>query len=123
MFTWAHGDGGPSHEPAPDGGVAAYWLGKEKRLLAWNAECPEFQRMNAALQGMGDVAPELAPQDGKSVEQYLREQGVAERMLPMAEAGYGKSFLVCACVSSGWTRKRGCFLAANLTPPPPRFLE
>ena len=46
LFTWAQGDGGPSSEPAPDGGHALYYLGNEKQLLRWDSDDPDFNALN-----------------------------------------------------------------------------
>lgn len=49
LFTWAHGDGGPSAEPAPeDGGIGMYYIGKEKKFV-------RFDELDAELKHMSDV--------------------------------------------------------------------
>ena len=46
VFTWAHGDGGPDSELAPDGGMAMYYVGKEKKLLSWDSKDKDFVALN-----------------------------------------------------------------------------
>lgn len=90
-FTWSHGDGGPGHEPAPDGGIGYYYLGNEKRLMRYDEEDADMKLCNEALWSMSDVEPKTAEADTRSLRQYLRDMGVPDRMLGMADAGYGNT--------------------------------
>ena len=88
IFTWSHGDGGPSKRPAPDGGVGYYFLGKEGKLLRSDDEDPEFKACNRALWELGYVEAASADADTRNLRQYLTDAGVTERFLGLADAGY-----------------------------------
>jgi monoamine oxidase len=89
LFTWAHGDGGPSEHPAPDGGIGMYWVGAEKRLIRFDAEEPEHKHMVEVLWGLG--ARKDVDNDRRSLHQFLKDEGVSDRFIGMAEAGYANT--------------------------------
>jgi len=80
LFTWAHGDGGPSEHPAADGGVGAYYLGKEKKLLAFDSDDAEFVHLNETLREMCELPKEQTEGDRRTLGQYLRDQNVSSRV-------------------------------------------
>ena len=88
VFTAAHGDGGPDDEPAPDGGHALYWLGKEGPCLRYDSSHASFRRLNELLGGLSELA--VPTDDRLSLEDYLRERVPAE-MLPLARASYSNT--------------------------------
>lgn len=88
IFTWSHGDGGPSKRRAPDGGCGYYFLGNEGRLLRFDADDADFKRCNRALQGLGEVDAQVADADPRSLRDYLKDSGVVEPFLTLADAGY-----------------------------------
>ena len=72
VFTAAHGDGGPDEAPAPDGGHALYWLGHEGPCLRYDSSHAGFRRLNELLGGLSELA--VPADDGRSLEEYLREK-------------------------------------------------
>ena len=86
VFTAAHGDGGPDDEPGQDGGVALYVAGT---ALSHDSDDKDFVDLNDAL----DRMRELRVDDGdtRSVADYLRDEGVAPRMLALAAASYSNT--------------------------------
>lgn len=91
LFTWSHGDGGPAEAPAPDGGMGYYYLGREKKLLRFDDPDPDFAACNEALWRLPETEAVEADADPRSLRQYLVDEGVPERMLGMACAGYGNT--------------------------------
>ena len=91
IFTWSHGDGGPADGPAPDGGVGYYYLGREQRLLAYDDADADMARCNEALWALQAHERSAAERDRRSLRQYLVDEGVPERMLGLACAGYGNT--------------------------------
>ena len=59
LFTWSQGDGGPSEHAAPDGGVGAYWLQKEDRMLTFEEyhKDKEIRHMQEVLWDIGEMTP------------------------------------------------------------------
>ena len=89
VFTAAHGDGGPDEDAAPDGGVARYWLGADRGLLPYDAADEDFVHLNGLL---GELSESKVPaSDRRSLAQYLRDEGVMEPMLRLAEASYSNT--------------------------------
>ena len=91
IFTWSHGDGGPADGPAPDGGIGYYYLGREKRLLAYDDADADMARCNEALWALQAQERSAAERDRRSLRQYLVDEGVPDRMLGLACAGYGNT--------------------------------
>lgn len=89
LFTWAHGDGGPSEKESPDGGFGIYYLGKEEKLFKFSDQDPDLQHLNKTLQSLGDYHEKLDPK--KALREFLIDQGVKERVLNMADAGYANT--------------------------------
>lgn len=94
LFTWAQGDGGPSQDPAPDGGIAYYWVGD--RLLRYDDTDPEFVALNNTLWAMaeeqgGKKAIRSPNRYKESVRDYLQKAGISRRMMALAEAGYANT--------------------------------
>jgi hypothetical protein len=91
IFTWSHGDGGPAEEAAPDGGIGYYYLAKENKLLRFDDEDPDMKRCNEALWNLQNVPRDAAEADTRTLRQYLIDEGVPDRMLGLADAGYGNT--------------------------------
>jgi lysine-specific histone demethylase 1B len=91
VFTWAHGDGGPSEHPTEDGGWGAYWMGREKKLLAFDSKDEDFTHLNEALWAIAAIPAAESERDPRSVQTYLKDAGVSPRMLALAEAGYANT--------------------------------
>ena len=91
LFTWAHGDGGPSEKAAPDGGIGMYWMGKEQKLLRFDEKDPDLDAMHEALWTIGDLSRGATHDDTRTLRQYLADEGVSERAVGMAEAGYANT--------------------------------
>ena len=92
VFCWAQGDGGPSDE-AVNGGCGLYYLGREKRMLRFDAEDGDFQRLNEMLWGLceKDVADPAFFADDRSLAAFLEAEGCPPRMMGMAAAGYANT--------------------------------
>jgi monoamine oxidase len=92
LFTWAHGDGGPSEHPAHDGGIGMYWIGAEKRMMRFDAQDDDHKQMVAALWSLGERSiSELRASEGQSLYDYLKSKGVTERAMKFAENGYANT--------------------------------
>lgn len=91
LFTWSHGDGGPAEAPAPDGGIGFYYLGKERALHQFDSEDTDLHLCSEALWRLADAQPDAAEADPRSLLAFLRDEGVPERMLGLACAGYGNT--------------------------------
>ena len=93
LFTWAHGDGGVQRKPAPDGGIGFYWLGKEKQLMKYDEHIAddELNFMNEYLGSLGDIPEETTARDTRTLLQAMRDAGVSERAMSMAEAGFANT--------------------------------
>jgi monoamine oxidase len=90
LFTWSHGDGGPAEACAPDGGAGYYFLGREGRLLRFDCDDPDFHLCSEALWRLPEFES-ADDADGRSLRRYLQDEGVPERMLGLACAGYGNT--------------------------------
>ena len=86
IFTWSHGDGGPAVRPAPDGGNGYYFLGAEGRLLRSDDEDADFYNCNEALWGLGSVDAASADSDPRTLRQYLKDVGVTDAFMALADA-------------------------------------
>eukprot|EP01126_Amoeba_proteus_P047608 TRINITY_DN5446_c0_g2_i3.p2 TRINITY_DN5446_c0_g2~~TRINITY_DN5446_c0_g2_i3.p2 ORF type:complete len:223 (+),score=55.49 TRINITY_DN5446_c0_g2_i3:79-669(+) len=75
LFTWAHGDGGVSSKPAPDGGIGMYWLGKEKRLLRFDDQDADLKHMIETLWSLGKHSEGVTAKDPRSLLEALKEAG------------------------------------------------
>ena len=91
LFTWSHGDGGPAEAPAPDGGIGYYYLGAEKKLLSFDSVDHDLHACSEALWRLSDAAPDVAEADTRSLRKFLIDEGVPQRMLGLACAGYGNT--------------------------------
>jgi monoamine oxidase len=92
LFTWAHGDGGPSDAPSPEGGIGLYWVGKEKRMVRYDKQDSDHIHMVKVLQELGEhTAEQLRKDEGKSLYDHLKAKGVSERAMAFAEAGYANT--------------------------------
>jgi len=95
LFTWAHGDGGVSDQPAPSGHIGMYYLGKEKKLYRYDEVDGDLKKMQEVLLELAESAAGMTgsgnPINSMSLLQALRNAGVAERVLGMAEAGYANT--------------------------------
>lgn len=93
VYTWAQGDGGPHPDHKVRGGGGYYYLGAESLLLSQDSDDPDFIHLNSVLQKMTE---------GSSYEQsmldYLHDNKVSPRMIPLAEAGYANT--LCSTLSS-----------------------
>jgi hypothetical protein len=101
LFIWAQGDGGPLSHPV-NGGYAMYYLGKEKKALRYDVtetEDADFVRCNSVLADLCEHANDpRTSTDTRSLEAWLRDEGVAERMMSMANAGYANT--LCSDMSN-----------------------
>jgi hypothetical protein len=88
LFCWAQGDGGPQEEPATDGGVGYYYMGKEKKLMRFDGLDADIEHLHEVLDAVGD---EELLEDKQNLEEYLREKGVAERVISLADAGFANT--------------------------------
>lgn len=90
---WSQGDGGPCEEPAPDGGTGYYYIGRARRLYRADeiAEDEELNAMHEALWALADRAGSLPRDDDRTLDNYLRSQGVSGSAWALAEAGYGNT--------------------------------
>eukprot|EP01114_Cavostelium_apophysatum_P017495 TRINITY_DN5212_c0_g1_i1.p1 TRINITY_DN5212_c0_g1~~TRINITY_DN5212_c0_g1_i1.p1 ORF type:complete len:504 (+),score=50.73 TRINITY_DN5212_c0_g1_i1:31-1512(+) len=91
MFTWAQGDG---EHPAELFGkeYALYYMGKEKKLLPYDTKDEEILRLNELLWNLSDL--QVDENDTRTLEQYLRDCGISDRGIALADAGYSNS--LCA---------------------------
>jgi hypothetical protein len=92
LFTWAHGDGGVSEHPAPDGGIGMYWLGKDKKLLRFDDRDDDLQHMIHTLWALGDRSEAATRSDPRSLLQ-VRHCGGGGRV-----RGHGWLCMVCRSV-------------------------
>eukprot|EP01125_Pyxidicula_operculata_P010784 TRINITY_DN3554_c0_g1_i1.p1 TRINITY_DN3554_c0_g1~~TRINITY_DN3554_c0_g1_i1.p1 ORF type:complete len:510 (-),score=98.68 TRINITY_DN3554_c0_g1_i1:68-1597(-) len=88
LFTWAQGDG-PAQAHHVGGGAAMYYLGLKKKLVRWDTDDKDVTTVNKLLWSMGKN--ELDYSDTRSLENYLRENGVSEEGLGLADAGYANT--------------------------------
>jgi len=88
MFTWAQGDGEHPEELFGKE-FAGYFLGKEKKLLPYNTQEPDIVKTNEVLYSLSDV--DASPNDPRTLEEYLKQQGLSENGLKLAEAGYSNT--------------------------------
>eukprot|EP00854_Cymbomonas_tetramitiformis_P007280 gene7280-8669_t len=94
LFTWAHGDGGPSEEKAPDGSVGLYWVGREKRMMPFDKQDSDHIHLVKVLQELGERSQSDIEADDAtkiSLEGYLKRMGVSDRAMAFAEAGYANT--------------------------------
>eukprot|EP01116_Phalansterium_solitarium_P006231 TRINITY_DN18539_c0_g1_i1.p1 TRINITY_DN18539_c0_g1~~TRINITY_DN18539_c0_g1_i1.p1 ORF type:complete len:535 (+),score=185.93 TRINITY_DN18539_c0_g1_i1:35-1639(+) len=91
LFTWAQGDGETPALPV-QGGISAYWLGREKKLLRYDTDHPEIRKANETVWNMGAQHP--SDSDKRTLEQYLIDEGVSEQGRDLADAGYANT--VCS---------------------------
>mmetsp|Transcript_70931 Transcript_70931/g.117855 ORF Transcript_70931/g.117855 Transcript_70931/m.117855 type:complete len:464 (+) Transcript_70931:55-1446(+) len=96
IFTGAHGDGGPDEEPAPDGGVALYYMGNERLVLHHDSADPGFISLGKALSKLSTLA--VAENDCRTLTDYLHDEGVPSRMLGLARASYANTLGVGAAL-------------------------
>lgn len=89
LFTWAHGDGGPSEKEAPDGGYGIYYLGNEEKLIKYDDKDPDLHHLYNTLWSLGERAETI--DQFKTLREFLLDEGVKERVLNMADAGYANT--------------------------------
>ncbi|KAL1511359.1 hypothetical protein AB1Y20_006161 [Prymnesium parvum] len=87
VFTAAHGDGGPDAHAAPDGGVALYYLAG--RRLRHDADDAAFVALGGALARLASLR--VAETDARTLREYLDDEGVPPRALPLAAASYANT--------------------------------
>lgn len=90
-FIWAHGDGGPNEEAAPDGGAGYYYVGgTERKLYRFDALDEQLEHLRDELDALSEKG---APEETHSwtLEKYLESRGVSPRAMAMANAGYGNT--------------------------------
>ncbi|TMW56550.1 hypothetical protein Poli38472_006560 [Pythium oligandrum] len=90
IFTWAQGDGGPT-EPAPDGGIGYYYLGDQKRMLAYDDTDPDFCHFNDAVEQLCEIEDIDAIPSNESMLDYFRKCNISESMMRLADAGYANT--------------------------------
>lgn len=86
VYTWAQGDGGPHPEEKVNGGCGYYYIGAESLLLSYDSVDPDFIHLNRVLQ---EMKPDIS--SNESVYEYLLNNHVSERMIPLANAGYANT--------------------------------
>ncbi|GBG31967.1 Amine oxidase family member 1 [Hondaea fermentalgiana] len=100
IFIWAHGDGGPAEEEAPDGGAGYYYAGLDRKLMRFDALDPDFEHLSDVLDKLGEDGEAHAADGGKSMsvserrttlKEHLFSEGVSRRAIAMAEAGYANT--------------------------------
>jgi monoamine oxidase len=92
LFTWAHGDGGPSEEPSPhDGGIGFYYDAFTKVVEPFNLHFEKHKRAIESLWDQGERPSTEATGDRRSLRQYLIDNGVDSSSLAFAEAGYANT--------------------------------
>ncbi|KAJ0400666.1 hypothetical protein P43SY_005439 [Pythium insidiosum] len=90
VFCWAQGDGGPT-EPTPDGGIGYYYLGDQKRMLAYDDPDPEFCHFNDVVEELSEMEDvDSIPRDA-SMADYFKRCELSESMLKLADAGYANT--------------------------------
>ncbi|GLD99343.1 hypothetical protein PINS_up008062 [Pythium insidiosum] len=90
VFCWAQGDGGPT-EPTPDGGIGYYYLGDQKRMLAYDDPDPEFCRFNDMVEELSEMENvDSIPRDA-SMADYFKQCELSESMMKLADAGYANT--------------------------------
>ncbi|GMH55698.1 hypothetical protein TL16_g03944 [Triparma laevis f. inornata] len=91
VFTAAQGDGGPDDAPTSDHQkYGVYYLGKEKKLLRYDDEDPDFVKMNESFWSLADLDPaEIDPE--MSIADHFESQQISSRMTGMSNAGYSNT--------------------------------
>ena len=89
-FTWAHGDGGPSDDPSPSGGVGYYYVGATRRLHRYDNLPKELKRLHELLWGLSEL-PLSDPSLPRSLKAYLESEAVPPELVAMACAGYANT--------------------------------
>eukprot|EP00514_Thraustochytrium_sp_LLF1b_P010709 CAMPEP_0184555034 /NCGR_PEP_ID=MMETSP0199_2-20130426/36589_1 /TAXON_ID=1112570 /ORGANISM="Thraustochytrium sp., Strain LLF1b" /LENGTH=496 /DNA_ID=CAMNT_0026951269 /DNA_START=87 /DNA_END=1577 /DNA_ORIENTATION=+ len=90
IFVWAHGDGGPLDEEAPDGGAGYYYVGRERKLYRFNELDAELEHLKEELDLLCETTPSVDQEDW-SLQRYLESRGVTRKALAMAHAGFGNT--------------------------------
>jgi len=92
LFTWAHGDGGPDDEFAPDGGFGMYYVGRKDKLMRFDQIDEEHAHMHKVLWSFSELknSNEYSTKDC-NLHDYLSSKGVTETAIAMAEAGYANT--------------------------------
>jgi len=85
LFTWAQGDG-ETPKYAVNGGMSMYYLAKEKELLRYDTKDPRVLKTNQVLWELGEL--ESTPDTKINMETHLKQKGLNEAELALAEAGY-----------------------------------
>ncbi|RYH30365.1 hypothetical protein EON65_05410 [archaeon] len=111
----AHGDGGPLDEPIHDG-YGLYFVGNKwrneripkTRLLRFDEDDSEFQRLNNVLWGLSEMHEDNVNQN-LSLKDHLLSLGFKDSMIEMAAAGFANT--LCSNIeelslkqSVRWTR-------------------
>jgi hypothetical protein len=92
LFTWSHGDGGPSEHPAHDKGIGLYWIGKEKRMMRFDQQDEDHKHMVSVLWSLGERSKQEQDRgEGQSLLDYLKTKGVSDRAMAFAENGYANT--------------------------------
>uniref|UniRef100_K3WGR4 Amine oxidase domain-containing protein n=1 Tax=Globisporangium ultimum (strain ATCC 200006 / CBS 805.95 / DAOM BR144) TaxID=431595 RepID=K3WGR4_GLOUD len=90
IFTWAQGDGGPT-DPAPDGGIGYYYLGDQKRILAFDDEDADFCKFNDAVDHLSEIEDVEAIPHNQSMMDYFKSWELSPSMMKLADAGYANT--------------------------------
>lgn len=89
MFS-CQGDGGPT-DPAPDGGIGYYYLGDQKRMLAFDDVDAEFCKFNDAVAHLSEIEDVDAIPHDQSMMDYFVSCGLSKSMMKLADAGYANT--------------------------------
>jgi len=91
LFTWAHGDGGPGLELAPDGGYGLYYIGRDRQMLRFDSQVEDFKHMNHLIDLMYQTSPKDTDDDSRTMGEYLLDGKASPRMVALADAGYSNT--------------------------------
>jgi len=70
--------------------VGAYYIGRENRLLPFDADDADFKLANRLVSEFPGVGGKSV--EGTSLLEYLRRSGLSERMVSLLEAGYANTW-------------------------------
>ncbi|RLN02222.1 hypothetical protein BBJ28_00000247 [Nothophytophthora sp. Chile5] len=86
IFTWAQ-----VRRASPDGGIGYYYLGDQKRMLAYDDDDEEFLKFNLAVADLSDVAHADEIPLERSMQDYFTECKLSASMMKLADSGYANT--------------------------------
>lgn len=84
------GDGGPT-DPAPDGGIGYYYLGDQKRMLAFDDDDADFCKFNDSVGHLSEIEDVESIAHDQSMMDYFRSWDLSPSMMKLADAGYANT--------------------------------